>query len=53
MLCLSGFEQYSRWVPLIFRRHTKVELHHTFLKGDYAYMHSGYGLIPRKRECQP
>ena len=53
MLCLSGFELYSRWVPLIFCRHTIVELHHIFLKGDYAYMHSGYGLIPRKRECQP
>ena len=23
MLCLSGFELYSRWVPLIFSENTK------------------------------
>ena len=25
MLCLSGFELYSRWVPLYFHSETKIE----------------------------
>ena len=27
MLCLSGFELYSHWVPLILRKHRVVPIH--------------------------
>ena len=32
MLCLSGFELYSRWVPLL-----KVMLHGTIRNDDFYY----------------
>ena len=27
MLCLSGFELYAHWVPLILRKHRVVPIH--------------------------